>query len=93
MASLRASWRTNTVPHKLVVATLASLLALQPSVLQAQDPNAPAKLEELIPDSAVENPEAWAENGADTATPPAAEEGEMSPGAAGTVVTGFSYCV
>lgn len=83
MASLRASWRTSTVPHKLVVATLASLLALQPGALQAQDPNAPSRLEELIPDSAVENPEAWAENGADTATPPTAGEGEMSPGAEG----------
>ena len=27
----------------------------------AQDPNAPPRLEDLIPDSAVEDPEAWAE--------------------------------
>ncbi|MBX7527474.1 BamA/TamA family outer membrane protein [Qipengyuania sp. 1NDH10] len=43
----------------------AAALALIAPPLAAQDQNAPASLEDLIPDSAVENPESWAEQGAE----------------------------
>ncbi|MGE5953653.1 MAG: autotransporter assembly complex protein TamA, partial [Qipengyuania vulgaris] len=46
---------------KLCVAVLA--LAAPP--LAAQDPEAPERLEDLIPDSAIENPEDWASQGSD----------------------------
>ena len=46
---------------KLCVAALA--LAAPP--LAAQDPEAPERLEDLIPDSAIENPEDWASQGSD----------------------------
>ena len=40
-------------------------LALAGLPLAAQDPDAPASLEDLIPDSAIENPDEWASRGAD----------------------------
>ena len=42
---------------------LAAFAGAQPAV--AQDTSAPASLEDLIPDSAVDNPEAWAQQGTD----------------------------
>ncbi|WP_324828224.1 autotransporter assembly complex protein TamA [Qipengyuania zhejiangensis] len=43
----------------------AAALALVAAPLAAQDIDAPQSLEDLIPDSAVENPDAWAQQGTD----------------------------
>jgi len=60
--------------HLLVA--LAASTSLICSPLAAQDTEAPATLEELIPDEAVANPEAWAEQG----VPPEAAAAEDAPG-------------
>lgn len=54
----------------LLAGGLLGVLAGGLSPLAAQDRSAPQSLEELIPDSAVENPEAWAERGEDAAAVP-----------------------
>ena len=54
---------------------LAASTSLICSPLAAQDAEAPATLEELIPDEAVANPEAWAEQG----VPPEAAAAEDDP--------------
>ncbi len=41
----------------------AAIALAAPAALAAQDTSAPQRLEDLIPDSAVENPESWAEEG------------------------------
>ena len=53
----------------LTPALCAAALALAATPLAAQDPNAPASLEDLIPDSALENPDEWAAQGADGSEP------------------------
>lgn len=53
------------------------MLATSAAPLRAQDPSAPATLEDLIPDSAVENPEDWALEGAGEAA--AEEETSLDP--------------
>lgn len=50
-------------------ALLAGALALAAPPLAAQDRSTAQSLEDLIPDSAVENPEAWAQQGETAATP------------------------
>jgi translocation and assembly module TamA len=50
-----------------LLAVAGAACALAPVAAQAQDRRAPPTLEELIPDSAVENPEAWAQQGAPAA--------------------------
>lgn len=45
----------------------SAALVLAPAQAYAQDQSAPPSLEELIPDSAVENPEEWAQRGAPAA--------------------------
>ncbi|RDC59320.1 hypothetical protein HME9302_00507 [Alteripontixanthobacter maritimus] len=47
-----------------VAGALALIAVCQPGSLFAQDLDAPLRLEELIPDEAVENPEEWAADGA-----------------------------
>lgn len=54
---------TERFPFRLVCC--ASVLALSSAPLAAQDVSSPQELEDLIPDSAVENPEAWAQQGSD----------------------------
>lgn len=57
--------RSSGTPTSRALCALACAgLALAPAGALAQDRTAPASLEELIPDSAVENPEAWAQQGA-----------------------------
>ncbi len=63
------------------------MLALGPVAAQAQDRSSPQSLEDLIPDSAVENPEAWAEQGVpaspeDDAAADAALAAEVDPNSA-----------
>ncbi len=68
-----AGLRITASPNRPIVASLtalASALALLAAPLAAQDAQAPPKLEELIPDSAVENPEAWAQQGTDVGAEP-----------------------
>ena len=66
----RTGWPANTSSPtdraRLALRTcLAALIAAAPLPLAAQDPDAPPSLEDLIPDSAVDNPDAWAEQGTD----------------------------
>lgn len=64
-------------PNSRVAAALAALaLAVSPQALLAQDTSEPQGLEDLIPDSAVENPEDWAEQGVE---PEAREVAEAAP--------------
>lgn len=56
----------------LTRALLGSALALAAQPLAAQDPSTAQSLEDLIPDSAVENPEAWAQQSEATAAVPEA---------------------
>tara|TARA_R110002072_G_scaffold9518_8_gene45928 strand:- start:6719 stop:8884 length:2166 start_codon:yes stop_codon:yes gene_type:complete len=58
------TWSANgpSVGGRLLAAVCAMALA---APLAAQDQDVPPTLEELIPDSAVENPEAWADRGAE----------------------------
>lgn len=69
-----ASRSTIALPTKSVISrlTIVALLALASAhPLAAQDRQAPPSLEDLIPDSAVENPEEWAEQGTDRQAPDA----------------------
>lgn len=66
MASLPTISSPTRARSNLVSATcLAAALALGAAPLHAQDAEAEPTLEELIPDSAVENPETWAQQGTD----------------------------
>ncbi len=64
MDSSNIRWLNN---HSLVRcslgAALAAALLFQPQAASAQDSEASQSLEDLIPDSAVENPEVWAQGG------------------------------
>ena len=62
-----ARWNTSspTRASKVRYLLCAAALGLAGSSLAAQDMEAPGNLEDLIPDSAVENPDAWAEQGTD----------------------------
>lgn len=73
-ASSNTSSPTEQLRHALTLCLAA--LALGPVPLAAQDREADPTLEELIPDSAVENPEEWAEQGTDPSAP---EPGEVEP--------------
>lgn len=69
-------WNTSspTERFRFRLACCASALALSSAPIAAQDVGSPQELDDLIPDSAVENPEAWAQRGSDeTATGPDAE--------------------
>ena len=55
-------------------ALLAGTLGVSPTALAAQDRSTTPTLEELIPDSAVDNPEAWAQQG----TPDAAADAQAA---------------
>ena len=60
-----ANTSSPTDRHVLTGALAAAALALSGVPLAAQDADAPPSLEDLIPDSAVENPDGWAEQGSD----------------------------
>ena len=60
-ASANTSWPTDQI-RSLLKACCAAL-ALVGTPIVAQDRDAPQRLEDLIPDSAVENPEGWASQG------------------------------
>ena len=60
MANLPSSKRAERFPLRIAAIALASILAASPAALAAQDTSAPATLEDLIPDEAIENPEDWA---------------------------------
>jgi len=62
---------------RALLALACAAFALAPVGAYAQDQSAPESLEELIPDSAVENPEEWAQQGA-----PAAPEEDAAAEAA-----------
>ncbi len=74
-ASSNTSSPTSRFRYKLTLCAVT--LALAGSPLAAQDPQAPPSLEDLIPDSAVDNPDDWAERGTDdSATAPEAQAPE-----------------
>jgi translocation and assembly module TamA len=52
---------------------LAALALVEATPLTAQDSGTPSSIEELIPDSAVENPDTWAEQGTDGEVAPATD--------------------
>ncbi|WP_240310946.1 BamA/TamA family outer membrane protein [Altererythrobacter sp. ZODW24] len=58
-------------------AALVAALLIQPQVATAQDQQAPQSLEDLIPDSAVENPEDWAGDGVSGAAQDAEDVGPV----------------
>ncbi|WP_083440131.1 autotransporter assembly complex protein TamA [Altererythrobacter epoxidivorans] len=68
MESLPAFRPTDKIRH-ITVSLLALAIGVQPLAAAAQDRNAPATLEDLIPDSAVDNPDAWATGDAEAAEP------------------------
>jgi translocation and assembly module TamA len=70
----RSSISSRSLRHSL--AALAASASLICSPLAAQDTSAEPTLEELIPDEAVANPEAWAQQG----VPPEAAAAEDAPG-------------
>ncbi len=53
-----------TTTSRTILALAGAALATAPILVRAQDLQAPPSLEDLIPDSAVEDPEAWASEGA-----------------------------
>lgn len=61
-------------PSRLAAALAALGLATAPQALLAQDRQAPATLEDLIPDAAVDDPEGWAEDGVEPEARAAAEQ-------------------
>ena len=65
MVNLPSSRRAERFPLRIAAIAVASILAASPAALAAQDPSAPASLEDLIPDAAIENPEDWARKGTD----------------------------
>ena len=64
----KTGWK-RTWRDRPLAALAAVLVVAQPFAVQAQSRNAPDRLEDLIPDSAVENPETWAQQGADDGEP------------------------
>lgn len=64
MAGSRAFPRADTIVHRLAALILASCLLAHPLMLAAQDRSAPQRLEDLIPDSAIDVPDEWATEGA-----------------------------
>ncbi|QZD86416.1 BamA/TamA family outer membrane protein [Qipengyuania psychrotolerans] len=60
-ASVSTNWPTSSARRLLTACTAA--LALASASSYAQDSEAPPNLEDLIPDSAIENPEEWAQQG------------------------------
>lgn len=56
--SFPSNWSSNRLTR--LASALALILACQPLSVVAQDQDASRELEDLIPDSAVENPESWA---------------------------------
>nr|WP_225425683.1 BamA/TamA family outer membrane protein [Pelagerythrobacter rhizovicinus] len=76
----RTGLRTSIVCRNSLAAALALALAVSPQALRAQDRTAPESLEDLIPDSAVENPEEWADQGVEPeAREIAQQEPELAP--------------
>ncbi|MFA9199626.1 MAG: autotransporter assembly complex family protein [Cypionkella sp.] len=61
---------SGTPTSRALLALACASFAFAPAVAFAQDRSTAQSLEELIPDSAIDNPEAWAQQG----TPPAPEE-------------------
>lgn len=78
-------FRSSVSPsNRALLAVAGAALALCPIAAQAQDSQAPASLEDLIPDSAVSDPEAWALQGApaeagDDVAEPVTEVDPQSP--------------
>ena len=60
-----ANTSSQTKGPSLILRTCTAALALISYPVLAQDPQAPERLEDLIPDSALEDPEAWAQQGVD----------------------------
>lgn len=64
MAGSRAFPRADSIVPRLAASILASCLLAHPLMLAAQDRSAPQRLEDLIPDSAIDAPDEWATEGA-----------------------------
>ena len=71
-----ANISSQTKGPSLILRTCTAALALISYPVLAQDPQAPERLEDLIPDSALEDPEAWAQQGVDA---PAEDTSEDIP--------------
>ena len=71
-----ANTSSQTKGPSLILRTCTAALALISYPVLAQDPQAPERLEDLIPDSALEDPEAWAQQGVDA---PAEDTSEDIP--------------
>lgn len=71
-----ANISSQTKGPSLIFRTCTAALALISYPVLAQDPQAPERLEDLIPDSALEDPEAWAQQGVDA---PAEDTSEDIP--------------
>ena len=71
-----ANTSSQTKGPSLIFRTCTAALALISYPVLAQDPQAPERLEDLIPDSALEDPEAWAQQGVDA---PAEDTSEDIP--------------
>lgn len=76
MSSNPASERADKIAPKLVAPIVAVWLLAQPLALSAQDAQVPPRLEDLIPDRAVEQPGQWATEGA----APSSSEAEPADG-------------
>ena len=71
-----ANTSSQTKGFSLILRTCTAALALISYPVLAQDAQAPERLEDLIPDSALEDPEAWAQQGVDV---PEDEGAETAP--------------
>ena len=79
MAGTPASARADTILSRRAVPIFAVCLLAQPLGLAAQEPPASQQLEDLILETAVEQPEQWANQGTDASTTEAGQQDEAPP--------------